>query len=349
MAPAKRPALAQPPRSHLSPAEHHCNSLLLAFLHVIFNTRLYERGQCGPAPATHKEGVTRMKLLLMLACTAGLAGSAMAQNSIGMGLVILHPTAESAFRMQGNADFRIEGSGVYVNSNHLQAVTAQGAVTLDAPFIYTRGGVQMGGNFTFTGQLQGSNWCEDPLAGLEFPSHTAPGVTVRGAMNISGRTTVMLPANSYWSGGISISGSNADVTFAPGIHYIGGSGLSASGGRIVGDGVLLIMVEGSLSLTGGIELMLRSGDNGMANIVIAQARNNSSQMQLAGGSNFLVLGTIYSPAAHVRLGGSSSSGQGPQMGHLVVANTLELHGGGRMRVGDNNLQTIQLMMSPMWD
>ena len=71
--------------------------------------------------------------------------------------------------------------------------------------------------------------------------------TSRVVRSISGGTVELSPG--YYDGGISVTG-NANVTFAPGIYLIGGSGLKITAGTIVGNNVCLMILSGEMKVAG---------------------------------------------------------------------------------------------------
>lgn len=108
-------------------------------------------------------------------------------------------------------------------------------------------------------------------------------------------------------GGISISGA-AQVTFNPGTYCIGGGGLKISGGTTVsGSRVTFYLADDSFDLSGGARFSATPPTSGdYAGILIFQARNNSNQTDISGGTLADSQGIIYLPAGALKVSGGSS-------------------------------------------
>lgn len=285
-----------------------------------------------------------MKLLSVLLCVAGLASSALAGGS---GLVILDPGAQGALSLVGNTKVLIPARAVYVNSTHIESVTTSGHATLDVPHLYLCGGASFTGASSVTGQVIFSHTpYMDPKAGMSFPDPSS--MPNHGSKSLSGKANVVLIPGYY--SGISVGG-QSQLTLQPGVYVIGGSGFSANGGSISGDGVTIIMHQGALNISGSSYFNLTAPTEGpFSGVVIAQPPSNTAAMTLSGGGNFNLRGTVYAPKSLLSMVGTSMvQGQGPQMGDLVIANKVELKGNATIRIGDGSQQAVALMKSPLWD
>jgi hypothetical protein len=186
----------------------------------------------------------------------------------------------------------------------------------------------------------------DPMSGLVIPG--VAGLADRGAASISGGTVTLQPG--HYPHGISVSGSNTRVTFVPGAYVISGD-VHIGGGTITADGVMLVMLDGTLSISGQTALTLTPPTSGaLTGMVIAQPAANTHAMSLGGGSSINISGGIYAPSAALTLtGGSGVSGEGPQMGDLVVAKRVALTGTGSIRIGHPLSPALQLPTQPLYD
>lgn len=289
-----------------------------------------------------------MKLLSLMIGMTGLAASALAAGGpTGSGLVVLDTGSSGALSMVGNARIQIPARAVYVNSSHDQAVKTTGTAVLDAPYLYVVGGAQFGGSSMCTGDVvcSGSPY-QDPFSGLAMPS--GAGMTDHGARAISGGTVALQPG--YYSGGVSITG-NASVRMDPGTYVIGGDGFRLTSGSLSGDGVTLVIAHGSLSIAGSSSIMLTPpGSGSLEGMVLVQPSSNTSAMSLAGGSNFTIRGSIYTPGAQLTMVGNSAlQGDGPLMGDLVVTKRVELRGTSLIKIGTLEQAAICLPKMPLYD
>jgi len=287
-----------------------------------------------------------MRAIAFISGLLAFAGSAMAQLSAS-GLVVLDPSGSGALSMVGNSDVLIPARAVYVNSSSLTAVTTTGNAVLDCPNLYVVGRCSFNGNSRCTGHVaENAPGYGDPLAATAFPS--TAGMPQLPAQEIHGGTVTLQPG--YYAHGISANG-NANVTFAPGVFLIGGSGLSITSANVTGNGVSLVMVAGALNLGGNGTMTLSPPTSGnMAGIVIGQPSSNTTPMSLAGGNTMTINGGIYAPNATLTLTGTSAvNGQGPQMGDLVVANRVAMAGTSVIMIGHPLSPALQLASAPLFD
>lgn len=286
-----------------------------------------------------------MKLIAIASVLVLTAGSALASNDLGSGMVVLNPTAPGALSMTGNSKIYVPTKAVYVNSSASQAVKTTGSATLDTPLLKVVGGTAFNGQSMATGAVHSpSTPVEDPLFHFAIPNN--PGIN-RGAMSISGGTHVLQPG--YYPSGIQING-NADITLSPGIYQVAG-GFKFNSGRLIGEGVTIILLSGQLDLGGNCEILLTPSTTGpCAGVVIAQAFTNTTDIKLAGGSDVLVSGAIYGPSAKlIMVGNSTVEGEGPTLGDLVVVDMVELKGTAVIRIGGDDRQAIVPMTQPLYD
>ena len=289
-----------------------------------------------------------MKRLVSLSALLAFAGTALAGGTSGSGLIVLDQNASAALSMTGNSTIEIPARAVYVNSSASNAVRTVGTATLQTPDLYVVGGTSFTGNSGCTGTVHRAVApFADPLAGLINPN--ASGQTPLASPSISGNVTITL-SPGYYSQGITVTGSST-VTFSPGVYLIGGGGLRISSGAVTGNGVVFVMLAGSLNIAGCSSLHLTAPTSGnLAGVVISQPASNTSGMSLAGGSQVDISGTIYAPGATLTLTGNSTlAGVGPQMGDLVIANRVAMTGTGAIKIGRPASPAISLPSMPLFD
>jgi hypothetical protein len=287
-----------------------------------------------------------MRTRSLLLTTLAFAAPALAGGTDGSGLVVLDPSASGALSMTGNSSVQIPARAVYVNSTASDAVRTVGTAVLDAPSLYLCGGASFGGHSECTGTTIHSNApYADPMSGFRMPNGS--GMTDMGALSVSGGTRTINPG--FYSHGIQIN-SNAQVTMNPGV-YVVSHGFRANSCRLVGSGICIVMLDGSLDLAGQAGLVLSPPDSGdMANVVICQPSSNTSGLSLAGGAEVNIAGAIYAPGATASLSGNSAlQGQGPQMGDLVIANRVSLTGTSLIKIGHPEMRAIVLPSQPLSD
>ncbi len=289
-----------------------------------------------------------MRCLLSAGIVSLLAGAAVAAGGGNSGLVVLSPGAQGALEMVGDARVEIPAKIVYVNSSHQRAVDTTGSAVLDAPAMYLVGGARFNGQSEFTGVLHKSGAAfADPFAHMLFPRHDS--MENFGGWSIASNSSVTL-SPGYYSQGISISG-QATVHMDPGVYIFGGSGLKLTSGNLIGEEVTIIIQSGELELAGNGQVHLSPPTSGLTKgVVIAQSRDNDSQMSMACGAEMHITGAIYAPSAQLRMVGNSEvEGHGPLMGDLVVADMVQLRGTATIRIGRGELKAISLPALPLFD
>ena len=159
---------------------------------------------------------------------------------------------------------------------------------------------------------------EDPLAGLAEVS--SAGMTNFNRINSGGTYSP-----GYYPRGIQLS--NGTATLQPGVYYIGSSQQNNRGLRMTGNsslqgtGVLLFLAGNQSAQIGGRAQLNLSPplDGEYAGLCIFQARGNAVEFSVSGRSATTISGGIYTPAAHVAIGGTSTGSTG-----RIIAKTLEV-------------------------
>lgn len=275
--------------------------------------------------------------------------SAFGGGSSGSGLLVLNSSADGALTMSGSSSIEIPARLVHVNSSSPTAVETVGQAILDAPSLSVVGGISFKGQSGCTGTVRtGVPGAYDPMYGRSMPD--AETMDWYNDVDFSGTEGSLTLEPGVYPDGIRITG-NTDVLLSPGVYVIGGSGLVVTSGTVSGEGVCLVIDEGECRLAGASSLHLSAPQSGqMEGVVLVQSRENTTEMRLAGGSEFLVTGTIYVPSAELTLVGNSEiEGEGPRMGDLVIADRVTLHGTSMIKIGDASMSRIQFPSMPLYD
>ncbi len=145
----------------------------------------------------------------------------------------------------------------------------------------------------------------------------------------------------YYSGGIRVTTSTANVRFEPGIYVVDGEiedninatgGLKLKGGTIdASDGVMFYILGGSLDIGGGAQLNMTElvpwdGDSTILpyeGMLIYQDPYNITPARIIGTSDLLLVGTLYFPFNFVEVGGDGYS-----VGTQLIAESIWVHSSG---------------------
>ena len=274
-------------------------------------------------------------------------------TSINNSVVLLNLTGSSALSLSGSAGLDING-GLQVNSSSPTALnlSSSAGVTASSINLNQAAGKLLASLLSSLLGLLGlgspppinyGGPIPDPLRYLPAPDPVQLGLTTQGTnLQISGRSSVDLYPGVY-TGGISVSNratvtlhANSDGT--PGIYYLQGGGLQASGSSSITTaanetaGVMIYnawQANGdAISLSGSGSLTLTPPASGpYQGVSIFQAHgtlaNPAPALSITGGGSTNVLGTIYAAYANVSLTGNAS---GCVIGGQIIADTLTLSG-----------------------
>jgi Flp pilus assembly protein TadG len=231
------------------------------------------------------------------------------------GIIVLHPTAASAFNANGNGDINVMNACVVVDSNSSEAATTKGRAYLavpNKPILIT--GSLPGCDGTFVGTtLTGQQPTPDPLAYLPPPDPTTMPIA---SVKASGSTITLEPGR--YPGGLFFGGQTS-VNMAPGIYYMDGGGFCFSGkGNLNAQGVM-IYSTGGLSITGQGSVTLSPPTSGIyQGISYFQDRNCTAMARIAGNRDMHITGTLYVPAGITHLQGSGDASIASQVISLLM-------------------------------
>jgi hypothetical protein len=262
-----------------------------------------------------------------------VAGSVTSPAS-GNTLMLLHPTADKALELTGNATVDLNNKGgVYINSSSSQAASATGNAKLIAPTTSITGNYTTSGNAALqTTITTGVSAAADPLSSITQPSTSGMTVQSNSTMTINGTQTLQ---PGVYNGGITLSG-NANVTLQPGVYYVNNGNFKVSGNSSVSGSGVTIFTNQKVDFSGNGAVTLSPPSSGAyAGISIFQDRGATSggpsdpDIKLSGNSNFNVTGTIYAANGAVQVTGN---GGVSTTGSQIIAKTLKVTGNGTVKL-----------------
>jgi Flp pilus assembly protein TadG len=245
---------------------------------------------------------------------AGLEG----QNCI----YALNPTANAGLKLAGTPNLNAPDCSVYVGSNSGSAMHLEGQASINVAAINIVGEYncqgQSCGNITPEPNT-GSASEPDPLASLPVPSPSGPCLPSPGS---GGGPAVLSPGR--YCNGINIEGIPS-ATFSPGVYYVENGFRITSTPVVSGNGVVFYIATGQLRIDGGANVNFTAPTSGTyKGIIFFQARNNTSEVILTGGSAMQLNGAIYAFGAALDYSGGNCTGSPPKT--MLVTDTIEFVG-----------------------
>ncbi len=262
------------------------------------------------------------------------------RNTVNNGIIVLDPTGKGSFSTAGGGSVDVGGSAsVIVNSNHNEAMIANGGGSVNAPS-YDVGGVpgwSTPGGGSFTGTINsGEEPTPDPLRFIPEPDPTTMITRSTKRLTHSSANTITLRPGLY-EGGIAISG-KGNVILEPGLYYMRG-GFSFSGqGSLVGNGVTIfnypVSNSDAIDLSGqGAITLTPPMDGTYQGITLFQARTSTYQPTVSvtgtGTAPLYMTGTFYSPEAELKVTGNGTE---DTIGSQYISDYLTLGGNGTFNV-----------------
>jgi len=244
-----------------------------------------------------------------------------AQGSHTACVIALSPTASAAISVGGSGNLSSPNCDVVSDSNASNAINIAGAGQLTAPCIVSVGTASVTSGLHLNKCTSPTNHAPvatDPYRNVSAP--TAPG----GCISVSHGQTSFSPGN--YCSGISINWSAA-VTFAPGVYYISGGGMSFNGSaNVTGTGVTFYLVAGNtVTINGGATLTLTAPTSGTYSgmTFFGDRSATSGNNVLNGGSNASITGAIYFPTQSVTYAGGTG---GESKCTQLIGNTVTVTG-----------------------
>ena len=190
--------------------------------------------------------------------TVSVEGAATKQT-VPVCLLGLNGSDNGSFDVNGNPSFNASSCAVQANSTSNSGMTQEGKAPVKAKKFGVTGGSKTS-NFS-PSPSDGSSAISDPYAKLAFPYYDTCG---NGKQGLDIKTATTLSPGTY-CGGITISGSDANVTLLPGIYVmVDGPFWVKGGGNVTGKEVMIAFTgkDSSLYLWGNSTLTLTSPTSG---------------------------------------------------------------------------------------
>lgn len=249
-------------------------------------------------------------------------------RTMPVGVVVLKRNGANAFLNEAAA-FTLVNSRMYINSTHQFAFKQKkpGLVVADAFNI--AGGADTGGAIIVGDMNTGTRQVGDPLRDLPVP--TSVSVQSKTQLVPGIKPKPLLPG--IYRGGIKI---NALVTvmMLPGVYILEGGGLEVNaGGSLIGTEVMIYNTNGaakadSIDMKAGSIVALTAPTSGdYQGVSIFQDRAVTDDIKLTDAS---ISGTIYAPAADVKLIGNVVAGI--TLGGAYVVDSLDVSGVGAINI-----------------
>ena len=263
----------------------------------------------------------------------GASGTGTFLVTVSQFIYVLDPSASGAFTASGNAAVKLPGA-VLIDSKSSTALLASGNAKITAPSIGIVGGYSKTGNASFSvSPFTGLTPFTDPLAGLLAPNPTALGLTNKGAVNLSGNSSLTISQGIYTQ--INVSG-NAHLTMNPGIYVIQGGGFTVTGNAsVIGNGVMIYNAGsnfpssggtfGGITLSGNGTITLSPPSTGPYDgVVIFQSHQNTRALSFSGNASAGVTGDVYAANALLSLSGNTNLKAPLVVGTVNVSGNVSL-------------------------
>lgn len=251
-----------------------------------------------------------------------------------VGILVLDPSAKSAFNANGGGNITVRRVPVVVNSTDLAGSIAGGGTLVSAPSFQLVGNYTTSGGGQFQGVMNtGVRPMDDPLKYLPVPDPDKMPVQSNKKVQYTNGTTTLSPG--VYKGGINAS-SNANVVLQPGVYYMDAGGFQFTGqGTLTGNGVMIYTAPGNgnadgVSISAGGAVTLTPQTAGIyKGILLFQDRASNVQANISGGSNMNLTGTFYFAGAQLNVTGSAGFAN---FGSQYVSKDLNAQGTGSIYI-----------------
>ncbi|HSU69759.1 MAG TPA: pilus assembly protein TadG-related protein [Tepidisphaeraceae bacterium] len=286
-------------------------------------------------------------------CDVSRTATAMINGPFAAGVIALDPTRPSSFGANGNLQFTVANGGIQVDSNDPSAIRVVGNATIAATELRTVGGYTDPGNVTVPVIQTGVSPAPDPLANLPAPTYST--ASDLGAINLTGNKSQTVNNSGsgpwYYSGGISMTSSNASLTLQPGIYVLGPPGLNISGGNLTANGVMFYFTGapdkkgattyGTVNLTGNGTVDISPPTSGTyQGLTFFQDRAtpySAVSASIVGTATMNLSGTVYLPTIGFSMGGTSTS-----FANQIIADQITASGNGTINVNYDGRNPLPL-------
>lgn len=225
--------------------------------------------------------------------------------------LVVNSTDSNGLNVNGNGSIEAGTVGVGGGSS---TAAGTGAVTCSAATACPQTGVRV----------------DDPYASLPNPSPAGLSVYPGGAY-------VGPISPGIYTGRLRVA---SDATFLPGVYILQGGLTVQSGAVVTGSRVFFFNQAGDIDITAGSTVSLTPLQDGSPynDIVVFQARTNTSTLLLTGGASLSLLGVVYNPSGNTTLTGGSAASPI----RSIVTSTLTVVGGANVdgRSGTDDGTTV---------
>lgn len=253
----------------------------------------------------------------------------------GNAVVGLSPDACPGIQYQGNAETRITGGGIYVNSGCDPAFDNEStAPQLSAPRLCTVGSYDVG-DVNIPDLNSGCDSLGFPPENMQMPNPTC------GSMTATQTGSNMSPGN--YSGNFPPAG----VTWLEsGVYCIDGNFRLNAGDVLTGSNVVIV-VNGDVDWAGGAQVNLSAPESGPYDgllLYVPLGTPIDHTVTLNGNANSTFTGTILAPSSHCKLNGSGGM---DEVYGQVICNTLLLDGNANITIYYNDQQNWNTQEYPV--
>ncbi len=265
----------------------------------------------------------------------------------GHAMVSLNKTACRAFEFSGSSTTTITsdtGAGVWVNSscatalaNSPQQSFYQGSGVVSSPSISVVGGAYYDpSDITLTASSSIGTGATQ-IANVQI---TWPTPTCTGTASEIGNSGVMNPGN-YTSN--SPFPPNGITTLNPGVYCISRANVSMNS-SITGQGVMIYVEEGGVSMNGNAKIELSAPTTGQyAGLLFFLPMDNSSSFTINGNNQSSWSGMMLAPASHIQMNGS---GKPNGVNSQIIGDTVTVSGDGAVQVHYSDSQNYDGTFPP---
>lgn len=259
----------------------------------------------------------------------------------GNAVVGLAPHDCKAVMYQGNADTKVIGSGIFVNSDCASAAffNNSSAAQLTAPCLQSVGGIQYNSgaiNIPTSCIGSGVSAYNYPPDNIVYPNVVCPSGTSQSGNTLGpGTYSGQFPPNGV-------------THLNSGVYCVNGDFRVNGGDTLIGHEVLIIMQSGDVVFNGGATIQLtgipgpRTDENPLGGLFLYMPLSNSGTIKLNGNSASYFEGTILAPAANISIEGTGSGGLYGQ----IIGYTVDLSGTSNTTIIYNEAQNWKAPVPP---
>lgn len=236
----------------------------------------------------------------------------------------LNPSAQAAINVSGSAQVQL-GCGVFVNSNHIDALNEGGSGCLQSTKVKVVGGYT--GDCILPTPLTGASPIQDPMASIQAPPYDP--TCLPSPSNVNSGQVVTLTPGTYCKRIKVIS--DGTLIFEPGLYVFADTATLEIGASatVTGTDVSFYITptnSSEISISGGATIELSAPVDGpLPGILFYHDRDSDPNIthKLSGGSNMDLTGIIYFPNQDLHFTGGSAL---DATSSLLIADTVTFSG-----------------------